>query len=86
MISKPEVSSLNPGRSFICACIHLFPRLRLSLWLHVSGGVEVYMWIDYLLPLASFCVELVSASTLTQKTRLGHVWDSLILKSFFIRN
>jgi hypothetical protein len=41
MVSKPEVSSSNPD-SFICASTPLFPRLRLSLWPHVSGGVEVY--------------------------------------------
>jgi hypothetical protein len=29
-----------------------FPRLRLSLWLHVSGDVEVYKWIAYVLPIA----------------------------------
>jgi hypothetical protein len=42
MVSKPEVSSSNHDRGFICASTHLFPRLRFSLWLHVSGGVEVY--------------------------------------------
>jgi hypothetical protein len=52
MVLEPVVSSLNPGRGFLCASTHLFSRLHLSLWLHVSGGVEVYKWIDYLLPLA----------------------------------
>jgi hypothetical protein len=60
MVSEPEVSSSNPDRGFICVSTHLFPRLRLSLWLrlrlslwlHVSGGVEVYKWINYLVPSA----------------------------------
>jgi hypothetical protein len=33
MVSKPEVSSSNHDRGFIYASTHLFPRLRLSLWL-----------------------------------------------------
>ena len=47
-LNGPTVSSSNRGRGFICASAHLFPCLHLSLWLHVSGGVEVYKWIDYL--------------------------------------
>jgi hypothetical protein len=42
MVSESDESSLNPGRGFICASAPLFPRLYLSLWLHVSGGVEVF--------------------------------------------
>jgi hypothetical protein len=49
MVSEPGVSNLNYGTGLICAFISLFPHLRLSLWLHISGGVEVYKWIGYLL-------------------------------------
>jgi hypothetical protein len=60
LVSKPEVSSSNPGRGFICAFTHFIPclrlslwlRLLLSLWLRVSEDVEVYKWINYLLPSA----------------------------------
>jgi hypothetical protein len=40
MVSESEVSSFNPGKRFICASTHLFPCLRLSLRLHVSGVLK----------------------------------------------
>jgi hypothetical protein len=40
------------GEVLFCASTHLFPHLRIFLWLHVSEGVEVYKWIIYLLLIA----------------------------------
>jgi hypothetical protein len=49
MVSRLDVLSLNSDKGFICVSTHLFSRLRFSLWLHMSEGVEVYKWINYLL-------------------------------------
>jgi hypothetical protein len=49
MVPEAEALSSNPGGVFVCASAPLFPYLRHSLQLHVSGGVKVYKWIAYLL-------------------------------------